>query len=197
MTEHPMYSDKDNQIKNLEERIRVLEKVNEGLEKANENLSYHRREEIKRKVGKLFKAFLLIAFISPIVTGGGYGIYRCESGWNYLDKRCSKLCEMAIGNLSIGGQNTTDETCRDANRYCECQTRLGTTVTLPRTPHRELSGDLSNILRHFDIASWKYCMSVKDKTNKHFFSELQCSHIPWKVGLNAKAEQDRVDGGND
>ncbi len=196
MTEHPMHSDKDNYIRNLEARIGELEEQNCILEKANESLSGYRQKERRRKLAKAFKVLLLLAVVSPTVTGGGYWIYSCEADWERLHGRCSKLCELAIGDLSLQGYFSTYETCKDNQRHCRCSTRLGNTISLPRTPRKELEGDLSKIVQKMDVETWKYCMNVKDRASKEFFSELECSHIPWIVNLDGKAEQNRVDGGN-
>lgn len=196
MTEHPLHSDKDNYIRNLEARIEELEEQNCILEKANENLSCHKNKERKRKLAKAFKVLLLLAIVSPFVTGGGYWVYTCDADWDRLHERCSKLCELVIGDLSLRGYFSTDQGCKDDQMYCLCKTRLGREINLPRTPRRELEGDLSEIVQKMDVATWKYCMNVKGRASKEFFSELECSHIPWIVNLNVKAEQDRMDGGN-
>jgi hypothetical protein len=185
MTEHPLHSDKDNYIRNLESKIGELER-------ANEILSGHRQRERKRKLAKAFKVLLLFAIVSPVVTGGGYLAYSCDADLQRLHKRCSKLCGLAIGDISLHGYFSTNKTRRDYGRYCKCRTRLGTEVTLPRTSRIEFEGDLSEIVKKLDIKTWKHCMEVKE-----FFSKLECSHIPWIVNFNDKAEQDRVDGGND
>lgn len=185
MTEHPLHSDKDNYIRNLEARIEELEQENCILQEDNKAFHSQRKKRSRQRLKAFVKVLLLLAIVSPLVTGGGYWVHSCNADWERLHERCSKLCELAIGDLSLQGYFSANETCNDRERHCKCRTRHGRMVFLPRTPRRELGGDLYKLVQKMDVATWKYCMNIKNRGSV----ELECSHIPWIVNLNGKAEQ--------
>lgn len=190
MTDHPLHSDKDSYIKNLENEVKKLKSGNEKLENSLRN-------KRRRKLKTVLKVLLILTFVVPLITGVSYLGYRCQLKKDYFNNRCSKLCKVIIGDFSLYGYRETNGGFCSIEKYCLCKTRIGAKISLPVMTNEEIEGNLFSISKKLDIASWKYCMDVKDKASKRYFANLDCSHIPWIVNLHGQPEQDRVDGGND
>lgn len=183
MTEHPLYSDKDNRINNLEaenttlkaeldRKIKECVKLDERLEDLQGQVKRHRAYRIKN----FFKGLLYLAFGLGCLGGAGYGIYLIIANESYLNERCTRLCRMTIGDYSVEGEEENTPGCGDKNRHCACTTRGNTKVKIAKTTYEELSGDLNKLVKNLNIEAWKACMRLQSDD----VQEVSCNRVPWK-----------------